>query len=60
MRTSAHLFLATFLAILPATASAQTTRYVDAVRCVDPGSGEHNDPFCTIQDGVDAALVWQR
>ena len=39
---------------LPA-ADAQTTWYVDDDNCPGPGTGTPGDPFCTIQDGIDAA-----
>ena len=34
---------------------AQTTWYVDITNCPDPGSGTQGNPFCLIQDGIDAA-----
>ena len=42
--------------ILSASADAQTTRYVDDANCPGPGSGTEADPFCKIQDGIDAAV----
>ena len=44
------------LILLSATAEAQTTRYVDLANCPGPGSGTESDPFCKIQDGIDAAV----
>ena len=41
---------------LSVTASAQTTRYVDIANCPGPGLGSEADPFCKIQDGIDAAV----
>ena len=41
---------------LSATADAQMTRYVDIANCPGPGSGTEGDPFCKIQDGIDAAV----
>jgi len=38
------------------TASGQTTRFVDQANCPGPGSGTQGDPFCVIQDGIDAAI----
>ncbi|MHC4695671.1 MAG: right-handed parallel beta-helix repeat-containing protein, partial [Planctomycetota bacterium] len=35
---------------------AQSTWYVDDDNCPGPGSGTHGDPFCMIQDGIDAAV----
>jgi hypothetical protein len=39
---------------LAAAARGQTTWYVD-VNCPGPGSGTENDPFCAVQDAIDAA-----
>ena len=36
-------------------AFGQTTWHVDAAACPGPGTGTALDPFCTIQDGIDAA-----
>jgi hypothetical protein len=36
-------------------AMAQTTWYVDDDNCPGPGSGTQADPFCSIQDAIDAA-----
>ncbi len=52
--------LASVLAIaggmfLTAAAQAQTTWYVDNGNCPGPGSGSEGDPFCKIQDGIDAS-----
>ncbi len=33
-----------------------TTRYVDDGTCPEPGSGTEIDPFCLIQDCIDAAM----
>lgn len=54
MRTSRSIL--TLLLALPALgpAWAQTTWYVDD-DCKPPGTGTDLDPFCTIQDGVDAS-----
>ena len=35
---------------------AQTTRYADIDNCSGHGSGTEADPYCRIQDGVDAAV----
>ena len=40
---------------LSGPADAQTTRYADIDNCSGPGSGTEADPFCKIQDGIDAA-----
>ena len=37
------------------TAWSQTTWYVDDDNCPGPGSGTSADPFCSIQDAIDAA-----
>lgn len=34
---------------------AQTVRYAYTDNCSGPGSGAEADPYCRIQDGVDAA-----
>lgn len=48
-------FLATFvLCSLLAPLTAQTRWYVDGSACDGPGSGSAADPFCTLQQGVDA------
>jgi pectin methylesterase-like acyl-CoA thioesterase len=40
---------------LTSAAAAQTIWYVDAANCLGPGSGTHDDPFCNIQDAINAA-----
>ena len=45
------------LASLAATGLAQTTWYVDGTNCTGSGSGSQSDPFCTIQEGVDASDI---
>ncbi len=35
---------------------AQTTWFVDTAACPGPGIGTAGDPFCTIQEGIDAAV----
>ncbi|MCZ6653689.1 MAG: hypothetical protein O7D91_11765 [Planctomycetota bacterium] len=54
MRTSRPILI--ILLVLPALgpAWAQTTWHVDD-DCTPPGAGTELDPFCTIQDGIDAA-----
>lgn len=49
-------------ALSPSTAQAQTTWYVDCPDsevcpnvCADPGSGTEADPFCRIQDAINAS-----
>ena len=37
-------------------ARAQTTWHVDDDNCPGPGSGTPGDPFCRVQDAIDAAL----
>jgi hypothetical protein len=43
------------LALVPATAAAQTTWHVDANYAGCPGSGSASDPFCTIGAALSAA-----
>jgi parallel beta-helix repeat protein len=44
------------VALVPASpVQAQTTWYVDDDNCPGPGTGTQADPFCKIQDAVDAA-----
>lgn len=45
------------LALVPLTAGAQTTWYVDYDACPGVGTGSELDPFCKIQDAVDAAAT---
>ena len=53
-RTQPSLLILVLVVCAPTLADAQTTWHVDD-DCVRPGSGTPSDPFCTIQDGVDAA-----
>ena len=48
-------FTFTFLLLLPAVGLSQTIWYVDDDNCPGPGSGTQEDPFCKIQDGINAA-----
>ncbi len=41
---------------VPSRQAAQTTLYVDDDSCPGPGSGTEADPFCLIQDCIDAAM----
>lgn len=50
------LFPLAALAAAPGGASAQTTWHVDDDNCPGPGSGTEADPFCSIQDGIVAAV----
>ena len=52
-----RLSLAVALATLAPTGLAQTTWYVDGTHCTGFGTGSESDPFCTIQEGVDASSV---
>lgn len=38
------------------SAGGQTTRYVDDDNCPGPGTGTIGNPFCSIQDAIDAAV----
>jgi dihydroxyacetone kinase DhaKLM complex PTS-EIIA-like component DhaM len=42
-------------AIVPTSVFAQTTWYVDDDNCPGPGDGSAGNPFCLIQDAIDAA-----
>ena len=55
LRLRSAVVLITLLAGM-ATAQAQTTWHVDDANCPGPGSGTLPDPFCKIQDGIDAAV----
>jgi len=55
LRAASAVFCITTI-LLSATADAQTTRYVDIANCPGPGSGTEAEPFCKIQDGIDAAV----
>lgn len=48
-------FIALAVAVLATTARAGVEIHVDAANCPGPGSGSEGDPFCSIQDAVDAA-----
>ncbi len=54
MSTRSALSTLCFL-LATASASAQTVWYVDDDNCPGPGSGNEGDPFCKIQDGIDAS-----
>ena len=56
LRLRSAVVLITLLAGI-ATAQAQTTWRVDIANCPGPGSGTEADPFCKIQDGIDAATT---
>ncbi len=42
--------------VIATAAQGQTTWFVDDANCPGPGSGTQADPFCMIQDGIDATL----
>ena len=44
------------LVMLGGSVSAQTTWHVDDDNCPGPGTGSVVDPFCSIQDAIDAAV----
>jgi hypothetical protein len=51
-----RLVLVAFVSLVAAVTSfAQTTWYVDGQNCSGTGTGTAADPFCRIQQGVDAA-----
>ena len=49
-----HIALLLLMAYWAGPAKGQTTWHVDD-DCSPPGAGTEVDPFCTIQDGVNAA-----
>ncbi|MHC4219097.1 MAG: right-handed parallel beta-helix repeat-containing protein [Planctomycetota bacterium] len=53
-RFQEQIVLGVSLLVAVSAASAQTTWYVDD-SCVPPGDGSAGDPFCTLQEGIDAA-----
>jgi len=54
-----RLFLALFavLSFAATAVHAQVTWYVDDNACPGPGSGTPEDPFCRVQDAIDAAAI---
>ena len=54
MCTRASLSVVCIL-LITASARAQTVWYVDDDNCPGPGKGTEADPFCKIQDGIDAS-----
>jgi hypothetical protein len=64
MKKKNNLAISTIIAVIialsilvafSATASATTTWYVDDGTCPSSGSGTQTDPYCKIQDAIDAA-----
>ena len=53
---SRRLLIVAVIAVFSSAAQAQTTWYVDDDNCPGPGSGTQADPFCSIQDAIDAAV----
>jgi len=51
------LFFVALSGLAPAGAVAETTWYVDVGACPNAGTGAELDPFCRIQDGIDAAIA---
>ena len=50
-----HLVIsARAISLTTGVAQAQTTWFVEDANSPDPGSGTEDDPFCIIQDGIDA------
>lgn len=54
---SRGLMVGLVVSVTIGTAFGQTTWYVDGGNCPGPGSGTVGNPFCTIQAGIDAAVV---
>ncbi|MCH8969805.1 MAG: right-handed parallel beta-helix repeat-containing protein [Planctomycetes bacterium] len=54
--TTKSMFLLVIILVCVASgAFGQTTWYIDDDTCPKPGSGTQADPFCRIQDGIDAS-----
>ncbi len=49
------LLVASLLLAMTFPTSAQTTWYVDGPHCDESGAGTPDDPFCTIQEAINAA-----
>ncbi|MCZ6654070.1 MAG: right-handed parallel beta-helix repeat-containing protein [Planctomycetota bacterium] len=54
MRTSRSILVILLVLSAPGSAQGQTTWHVDD-DCKPPGTGTELDPFCTVQNGVDAS-----
>ena len=54
-RNLGMIVLAGIVLTIPVPAFGQTTWHVDDDNCPGPGSGTPADPFCEIQDGIDAS-----
>jgi hypothetical protein len=55
-RLLSRVAVAVAAAVAVSAAQAQTIWYVDDDACPGPGSGTPGDPFCLVQDAIDAAL----
>lgn len=55
-RYSTVAFVLALSLMAPARLPGQTTWHVDAANCPGPGTGTPGDPFCSIQDGIIAAI----
>ncbi|MEW6745310.1 MAG: right-handed parallel beta-helix repeat-containing protein [Planctomycetota bacterium] len=53
---TSHVVILAGVALAAGSGLAQTTWYVDDDACPGPGSGTAADPFCKIQDGINAAV----
>ena len=58
MSMSRFLTVVTFgFFFVAGSASGQTILYVDDDNCPGPGSGTSGDPFCSLQDALDAVTT---
>lgn len=55
MTGTSRLFIVTVAGLLSTTARAGIQIHVDVANCPGPGSGSEGDPYCSIQDAIDAA-----
>lgn len=44
------------IGVIASVTTGRTTWYVDAANCPGPGNGSLKDPFCPIQNAIDAAV----
>lgn len=51
----ANRFVLVVVLLSALTASAQTQWFVDVTNCTEPGTGAQQDPFCRIQQAIEAA-----
>ena len=56
-RTSIVALCVVFFILPGVSAHAQTTWHVNAANCPGPGDGSLGNPFCSIQDAIDASAL---